>query len=239
MAAKPGPAPVSSGVDRQPELPRGTTRLAPSLLPCPGAEMAGGVQPTTLQENKTGKGWDLCQPLEQPALTSHRAEHSWGSASPHAPGQRPSRWVSRPCTACGTAAMGKALGHSTACSWVASSHLLHHRPFPTVSLSRPPHASPTAPAPWGSGRVPCDSVVLSPEPRMRAGAACRGAGRKNGGNGSEFGACRLVSAPLCWAGSTIAKYRGRDSQCWVGTRAGRKGKKTRHVFKIKMSVNEK
>lgn len=66
-------------------------------------------------------------------------------------------------------------------------------------------------AQWTSPPGSCESVVLSPEAatahvaEMRAGAACQRAGWQNGGNGSEFSVCILVSTPLCWAISTVAK----------------------------------
>lgn len=138
-----------------------------------------GIQPTPLQANQVRKGWDLCQPLKQPASTSHSSRallgFSFTSCSwPETLVLADTRLVSCPCTACGMGAMGKAhpqrcalsrsvvLGHSTASSWVAwqaSSHLVHH---PAFSLSLPPPRRPhsclgaagLAPAPWLSGQVP-------------------------------------------------------------------------------------
>lgn len=69
-------------------------------------------------------------------------------------------------------------------------------------------SSTTAPqSPPGSR----DFVVLGPRAawaqhtEKRTGAPCQRAGWENGGNGSELAARILVSTPLFWAVSTIAK----------------------------------
>lgn len=117
-----------------------------------------GVQPTPLQANKARKGWNRCQPLKQPALTSRSSRALLGVSFTSCPQPETlmladGRLVSPPCTACSRGVMGKArprhctqsksvvLVRSTTSSWVAwqaSSHLLHHPPFPAFSLPLPP-----------------------------------------------------------------------------------------------------
>lgn len=98
-------------------------------------------------------------------------------------------------------------------AWQAYSPLPHQPPFPAFPLTpapRPPGDSRAAPAPQ-SPLGSCDIVVLEPRAasaqhtEKRTGAPCQRAGWENGGNGSELAARILVSTPLFWAVSTIAK----------------------------------
>lgn len=119
------------------------------------------------------------------------------------------------------------LGHSASRSWMAW-HASSSPPPHTLSL-QPPHCPMAAQgreagsctvALLTNGPIFCISMALSPMVamaheafllqvglasfEMRVGVAHHRAW-ENGGNESQLAVCILVSAPLCWAVSTIAK----------------------------------